>query len=369
MVVHYLLAVVLGTVLTVGGVGQAPPSSPDAQADAEAAAQAGARAEELFGLAAARDFNALYDLIHPDARAVVPRAAAIRAFEEIYALARAGEAEVRGVQIGSWTWPVTDQAYPTAAEVTYAQPFVDQGQERVIETQMYLAPFEGEWRWFFGSDRAYIAEVLGRFAPPAPPASAPDVDALLGAVVNDLDGFYRSALAGTEDAYTTPEVVVVDEGRYAESGCGPAQTGFWAFYCPVDGTVYLDKPFLRDLSQRYGEFAAAFVVGHEWAHHVETVRGFRREQAPDAVGEVYSIELELLADCYTGVWAQDADTRGLLSLEGVANGVAFIYQRLGDAEGIDPFAPGAHGSANARTNAFTDGYDDGFLGCPSPAME
>ncbi|MDP9364962.1 MAG: neutral zinc metallopeptidase [Chloroflexota bacterium] len=259
---------------------------------------------------------------------------------------------------------MTDQAYPTAAEVTYTQPYVDAaGQQQVLETQMYLAPFEGEWRWFFGADRAYIAEVLGRFAPPPPPASAPDIDSLLQAVTNDLDQFYRGALASTEYDYQTPRVTVVDEGQYAESACGPAQTGFWAFYCPVDQTVYLDRPFLRDLSERYGQFAASFVVGHEWAHHVETVTGLRREESPDQVGEVYSIELELLADCYTGVWAQDADTRELLSLEEVANGVSFIYQRLGDPEGIEPFDPRAHGSANARTNAFSDGYDDGFLGC------
>lgn len=370
---HHLLGLLLATVVLVGGVGQAaptaqpqpqpPPPPPNLGTDAEAAEQARARAAEIFGMAAAGDYNALFDRIHPDAQAVVPRTAGIQALEEIYALARPGDTQILGVAIGAWTWPVTGQAYPTAAEVTYRQPFVDQGQERTIQSRMYLAPFEGEWRWFFGADRAYVVEVLGRFAPPPPPTSAPDIDALLRAVTNDLDQFYQDALASTEHRYVTPGVEVVDEGQAAESGCGLAQAGFWAFYCPLDQTVYLDRPFLRDLSERYGQFAAFFVIGHEWAHHVETVIGLERAQRPGRVGEVYSVELELLADCYTGVWAQDADTRGLLSLEGVANGVAFIYQRLGDPEGIDPFDPRAHGTANARTNAFSDGYDDGFLGC------
>lgn len=367
---HHLLGWVLATVVAIGGFGQAvpspqpQPSPPTVGSDAESATEARARAEELFGLAAAGDFNALFDRIHPDAQAVIPRSVGIQAFQELYALAQPGRAEIVDVRIGSWWWPVTDQTYPTAAQIVYRQPYVDaQGQQSVLQYEMYLAPFEGEWRWFFGGDRANVAELMGRFAPPPPPASAPDIDALLDGITTDLDQFYRGALASTEYAYRTPGVVVVDEGQPAESGCGLAQAGFWAFYCPVDQTVYLDRPFLRDLSERYGEFAAFFVIGHEWAHHVQTVIGFEREERPRAVGAVFSIELELLADCYTGVWARDADTRDLLSLEGVAGGVSFIYQRLGDPEGIDIFDPRAHGSGNARTNAFSDGYDDGFLGC------
>jgi hypothetical protein len=111
--VHHLLGLMLAVVLGVGGFGQAMPTAqpqpqpPTAQSDEEAAAAARARAEELFGLAAAGNFNALFDLIHPDAQAVIPRTAGIRAFEEIYALARPGEAEVVNVALGSWTWPAT----------------------------------------------------------------------------------------------------------------------------------------------------------------------------------------------------------------------------------------------------------------------
>ena len=370
---HAIAAVVLTAMLAVGGqaFGQAfgqgnpVPSPPDVRSDEQAAADAQATAEGLFDLAAAGEFNALYDRIHPDAKAVVPREAAVRSFEEVYALAQVGRAQVTRVQIGSWTWPVTEQGYPTAAQVSYAQPYTDgEGQDRILETEMYLVPFEGAWRWFFGGDRASVAELLGRFAPPTAPApSTGDIRQLLQNVVTDLDRFYKTSLASTEFEYVTPPVTVVDEGRYADSACGTVQVGFYAFYCPGDGGVYLDLPFLEEIRDRYGDFAVAFVVGHEWAHHVQTVVQLQRSEEPSAPGEVYSIELELMADCYTGVWTLDADTRDVFGLDSLANGVSFIQESLGDPEGIDPFDPGAHGSPNARVNAFTDGYDDGFFGC------
>ena len=349
----------------VAGLAFAAPTTARTQSDAEAAAAARATAEELFELAAQSNFNALFDRIHPDAHAVIPRVAAIRAFEEIYATTQAGLATITGVAIGEWTWQVTGKTYPDAAQVRFAQPYVDQqGREQVSESEMYLVPYEGEWRWFFGSDRAYIAEIIGRFDPP-PPAEAPgDTRALLELVVGDLDRFYRGALDGTQYRYETPGIVVVDEGQVAESGCGGVvQPGFWAFYCPLDQTVYLDLPFLRDLEQRYGDFAAAFVVGHEWSHHSETAIGMERSPAPTEFNEVYSIELELLADCLTGVWARDADTRGLIEITDIAEAFAFIRERLGDPAGVDPADPQAHGSAEDRVDAFLDGYDGGFYGC------
>lgn len=342
----------------------APASAAQAPADPAAAAAAEA-ARAYLVLAAAGEFNALYDRIHPDAQAVVPRVVALRSFEEIYGQLRPGAATITGVELGEWTWGVTEQTYPDAARVSYAQPFVDPatGEQRISNTQMYLVPFEGEWRWFFGSDRAFLAEVIGRFAPPPPAAEAGDTRALLDTVVGDLDGFYRDAFAATDYQYTSPGVVVVQAGELVQTGCGPAQPGFWAFYCPPDQTIYLDYPFLQDLEQRYGDFAAAFVVGHEWAHHAQTVGRIERTEAPDAVNEVYSIQLELMADCFVGVWARDAETRGLLDLNDLAEAVAFTRERLGDPAETDPFDPRAHGTADERIDYYTDGYQDGFLGC------
>lgn len=344
-----------------GGVAaQTAPAGTDNEAGAARAA-----AEDYLALAVSGDYNALYDRIHPDAHAVVPRAVALRAFEEIYGQLRPQLPTITGVDLGEWTWGVTDETYPDAARVSYAQPFVDpiSGDRRVTNTQMYLVPFEGQWRWFFGTDRAFLAEVIGRFAPPPPAQEAGDTEALLNTVVGDLDQFYTDAFAATEYDYVSPGVVVVGEGEFAQSGCGLAQPGFWAFYCPSDATIYLDYPFLGDLEQRYGDFAAAFVIGHEWAHHAQTVGQIERTAEPQTINQVYSIQLELMADCFVGVWARDAETRGLLDLTDLAEAVAFTKERLGDPQGTDPLDPRAHGTADQRIDFYTDGYQDGFLGC------
>jgi len=357
------------TLLIILGAGPGLAAAQQTPADAEAMAQAQAAAEEYLGLAVAGDFNALYDRIHPDAQAEVPRVVALRAFDEIYRQLRPQTPTITGVELGEWTWQVTGQTYPDAARVSYSQPFIDPetGEQRITNTQMYLVPVEGRWRWFFGYDRIYLAEIIGRFAPPPPAQEAGDTEALINTVVNDLDQFWGDLFSATDYRYVTPQVIVVDEGQAAQTGCGLAQPGFYAFYCPPDGNIYLDYPFLRDMEQRYGDFAAAFVIGHEWAHHVQTVGQIERVntpgEAPDEVHEVYSIELELMADCFTGVWARDAETRGLLDLTDLAEAIALIQERLGDPQGIEPFDPRAHGDFDQRIDAYTDGFRDGGLGC------
>jgi predicted metalloprotease len=326
--------------------------------------EAAATAEELFRLAAERKFHALYDWIHPDAHAVVPRAAAVGAFEAVYEVAQAGRAEILDVQMGEWTWGVTGQAYPYSAFVFYRQPFIDEnGEEAWLEETMNLVEHDGEWRWFFGKDPEFVADVIEQFGDAAgTPLTEGD---LLQNVVDDLDAFWRDVFTYTEYEYVTPGVVLVEEGTGVGTACGPAQTGFWAFYCPPDQTVYLDEALLAQL-ERQADFAAAFVIAHEWAHHAQTGTEFVRVdpgEQPDEWNEVYSIELELMADCLSGAWALDVDTRGLLEPDDVDEAIRFTVEYLGDPGTVDAFDPQAHGTADQRAQAFLLGYEDGFSGC------
>jgi hypothetical protein len=181
-------------------------------------------------------------------------------------------------------------------------------------------------------------------------------------VVDDLDVFYADVLGYTGAEYFTPGVVLVAPGRSVQTGCGPAQSGFWAFYCPLDQTIYLDEDLLSQVEEQ-ADFAVAFVIAHEWAHHIQTVVGIERTQSPDEWNEVYSIELELMADCMSGAWALDVDTRGLLESDDIDETVAFTIEYLGDPENIDEYDPQAHGSADLRRESFLLGYEEGFLGC------
>lgn len=338
-------------------------SSQTRNAAAEAAALEASNG--ILTLAADRDFNAMYDRIHPDAHALIPRVAAVKTFEAAYEAADVGQGETTNVTFIDWTWPVNDRNYPNAAEVTFQQPAIDPdtGENVTFEDTMYLVESEGTWRWFFGNSRAFVAEAIAKYSPPPPSEETRDTPTLLENVVNDLDGFYRDSFETTEYTYESPGVVAVSEGDAADSGCGLAQPGFWAFYCPLDQTIYLDIPFLTDLDQRYGDFAAAFVVSHEWAHHAQTSLGIERSEFPSGFNQVYSIQLELMADCFAGVWTLDADTRGLIELDDIVEAMAFTNERLGDPDGIDPTNPQAHGTAAQRLDWFQDGFTNGFEGC------
>jgi predicted metalloprotease len=102
-----------------------------------------------------------------------------------------------------------------------------------------------------------------------------------------------------------------------ESACGFAQSAVGPFYCPLDEKVYIDLSFYRDLRDSYGapgDFAQAYVIGHEVGHHVQNQIGIMeqvnsaQQQARSQVdANRLSVMLELQADCFAGVWAYNAD--------------------------------------------------------------
>ena len=70
-----------------------------------------------------------------------------------------------------------------------------------------------------------------------------------------------------------------------------------------------------------------------------------------------------MADCFSGAWSQDVDTRGRLEPDDPEEAMAFTVERLGDPQVIGEYDPQAHGTADQRVQAFLLGYEDGFLGC------
>lgn len=97
-----------------------------------------------------------------------------------------------------------------------------------------------------------------------------------------------------------------------QSGCGAAQSAMGPFYCPGDRGIYLDSVFFDELANRFGaagDFAEAYVIAHEVGHHVQNLTGQMDQvrqlqaRASRTEGNQLSVQLELQADCYAGVWA------------------------------------------------------------------
>ena len=135
-------------------------------------------------------------------------------------------------------------------------------------------------------------------------------------------------------AYPQPKLVLFEGG--VNSGCGQADSGMGPFYCPADRNVYLDASFFDDLSRRFGapgDFAAAYVIAHEVGHHIQTVLGISeqvqkaRRSGGEAQGNALSVQQELQADCFAGVWA--FHNRDLLEAGDIEEGLR-AAQAIGD---------------------------------------
>ncbi len=137
--------------------------------------------------------------------------------------------------------------------------------------------------------------------------------------------------------YTPPTMVLYTEAT--STGCGTGQAAMGPFYCPRDQKVYLDLSFFTELGQRFGvpgQFAQAYVIAHEVGHHVQNLTGTaqRVQQLQQNAGSQteanqFSVQMELQADCYAGVWAHDAAPRLKITQQDVEQGLA-AAKAIGD---------------------------------------
>jgi predicted metalloprotease len=146
----------------------------------------------------------------------------------------------------------------------------------------------------------------------ATPAEEREVD-FVDAVMKDVQSTWSAVLPR---AYQPTRVVLFRDA--IDSACGMAESATGPFYCPQDERVYLDLGFFQELSERFGapgDFARAYVIAHEVGHHVQRLTGIERQvraaqqRNPSAVNPL-SVQLELQADCFAGVWGHEASQPG-----------------------------------------------------------
>jgi uncharacterized protein len=191
-------------------------------------------------------------------------------------------------------------------------------------------------------------------------------------VENSVQAFWRRQLASSgRRTYDPAKLVLFTEAT--RSGCGVASAETGPFYCPLDKRVYLDLGFFRELTQRFGarggDFAEAYVVAHEYGHHVQDLDGTERRvralqgQNPSQQRPL-SVRLELQADCYAGVWGHAAYAGGKVEQKEIADALD-AAAAIGD-DRIQKQTRGwvtpdtfTHGSAAARQRWFTTGMQSG----------
>lgn len=130
------------------------------------------------------------------------------------------------------------------------------------------------------------------------------------AVQNSVENFWEAEFEKAGARYT-PATFTTFEGRI-NTGCGSASSQVGPFYCPRDRGVYLDINFFRTLQTQLGaeggDFAEAYVVAHEYGHHVQNLTGQMDRVKSQQGANSDAVALELQADCYAGVWAHAATT-------------------------------------------------------------
>jgi uncharacterized protein len=205
-------------------------------------------------------------------------------------------------------------------------------------------------------------------------------DCRVVAVVNSLQEFWTAEFERRGGQYQQAPTTLFSSG--VQTACGAASSEVGPFYCPRDATIYIDLDFYRDLQTRFGArggpFAQAYVLAHEYGHHVQNLTGTMHQAgASRATGpQSAAVRLELQADCYAGLWANHATTQP------GPDGSEPLVERITEqdiADGLDAAAAigddriqerfqgqvspesWTHGSAAQRQRWFETGYRTGDL--------
>ncbi|HKP17020.1 MAG TPA: neutral zinc metallopeptidase [Gaiellaceae bacterium] len=195
-------------------------------------------------------------------------------------------------------------------------------------------------------------------------------DCRIVAVVNSVQKFWDGVFQRSSEQYQYVDTVFFSDAT--QTGCGYATSQVGPFYCPNDKLVYIDLGFFDDLKSQFGAedtpFVEAYVLAHEYGHHVQDQLGVLDRIRGDRQGpESLAVRSELQADCYAGVWAAHAVETGLVEelTQADINSGLDAASAIGD-DRIQEQTQGqvnpetwTHGSSEQRRRWFSRGYEQG----------
>ncbi|KJZ20181.1 KPN_02809 family neutral zinc metallopeptidase [Loktanella sp. S4079] len=233
--------------------------------------------------------------------------------------------------------------------------------------------------WYFGVDVSQFVNLGGEGQGSAQSTELTAADERAGE-------FVSVTLADTEEVWTdifrqqlgqvyNAPALVLFKGQ-TQSACGGASAATGPFYCPPEKKAFLDTAFFTTLEERLGaggDFAAAYVVAHEVAHHVQNELGILgqanqiRARSSERESNAISVRIELQADCFSGIWARAAQEKfGSLERGDIAEAMNAAAQ-IGDdtlqrnaGQRVQPHTF-THGSSEQRQRWFVRGYESGSL--------
>jgi predicted metalloprotease len=233
--------------------------------------------------------------------------------------------------------------------------------------------------WMMGINPLQMLNMLGNLetasvpTQSSQPVPANDEQAqFVSVVLADTEDVWNKLFASSGEQYREPGLVLFT-GSVA-SACGMQSAAVGPFYCPGDEKVYIDLGFYQTLARMggSGDFARAYVIGHEVGHHVQNILGtsakvqrLKQRTRDEAKANALSVMLELQADCYAGVWAHHAEQdRDLLEdgdvEEGLAAAAAIGDDRLMEQAGrkvrVESFT---HGTSEQRARWLRKGLRSG----------
>lgn len=199
--------------------------------------------------------------------------------------------------------------------------------------------------------------------------------AFISTVLADTEHVWQDVFAKNYGKnYTKPQVVLYRGSTH--SGCGGASAEMGPFYCPSDAKVYIDLGFFDELAAKHGatgDFVKAYVLAHEIGHHIQNLQGtldkahsFQASHSQTDSNKV-QVMVELQADCYAGLWANQAQKRyGMLEagdIDEALNAASSIGDDILQRQAQGYVSPDSftHGSAEQRSGWFKKGFEQGTL--------